>query len=422
MWLARVATESLFASYLETISETSLREITWPAPAALRRAGFFIREPPTSRARCVASPRFKARSLLEGYERAGLSVAAIASHSALDVFDGAKDEGLKTIAICQRGREKTYFRFKRVVDHHVVLDKFSDIVRRDVVEELRRRSAIVVPNRSMAVYVGYDAIESSLPVPVFGNRYLLRWEERSGEKNYYRLLDEAGVRRPRVFSSIEEIDVPVIVKMPHARRRVERGFFVALDSDDLKRRLSKLEEAGIVRREDLARASIEELVLGAHFNVNYFVSVARGEVELLSVDRRIQTSLDGLLRLPADVQLRVSEVLGVEMVEIGHEAATVRESALERLFEVGDRVVEAAERLEPPGILGPFTLQLAITPDLDVVVFDVALRVGGGTNVYMGLGSQYSKLYFGRPLSLGRRIALEIRECAEIGCLEEIIT
>ncbi|MEM4075892.1 MAG: DUF1297 domain-containing protein, partial [Metallosphaera sp.] len=29
---------------------------------------------------------------------------------------------------------------------------------------------------------------------------------------------------------------------------------------------------------------------------------------------------------------------------------------------------------------------------------------------YMGIGSQYSKLYFGKPISLGRRIAIEIKE------------
>jgi 5-formaminoimidazole-4-carboxamide-1-(beta)-D-ribofuranosyl 5'-monophosphate synthetase len=28
----------------------------------------------------------------------------------------------------------------------------------------------------------------------------------------------------------------------------------------------------------------------------------------------------------------------------------------------------------------------------------------------MGIGSQYSKLYFGYPVSLGRRIAMEIKE------------
>jgi len=40
----------------------------------------------------------------------------------------------------------------------------------------------------------------------------------------------------------------------------------------------------------------------------------------------------------------------------------------------------------------------------------------------MGIGSQYSKLYFGKPISMGRRIAIEVKECLEFKCLEEVIT
>uniref|UniRef100_A0A7C4BC02 Formate--phosphoribosylaminoimidazolecarboxamide ligase family protein n=1 Tax=Ignisphaera aggregans TaxID=334771 RepID=A0A7C4BC02_9CREN len=366
--------------------------------------------------------RHSPAELLTGYNVKELSIATIASHSALDVFDGAKDEGFKTIAVCQRGREKPYLRFKRVVDVPIVLERFADVAKSENVEFLRKSNAVFVPNRSFSVYVGYDTIENSFRVPIFGNRYLLRYEERAGEKNYYRILDEAGVRRPKTFSSPDEVDRPVMVKMPHARKRVERGFFVAVDRDDFWKKFRKLAVDGVVREEDLPKASIEELVIGAHFNVNFFASVARKEVELISIDRRIQTNLDGFLRLPASVQLDLSNYIDVEMIEIGHEMATIRESMLEKLFEVADRFVEACKRIEPPGVIGPFTLQLFVTSDMDVVVFDVAFRIGGGTNVHMGIGGQYSKLYFGKPISMGRRIAMEIRECAELGCLEEAVT
>lgn len=365
---------------------------------------------------------YSPRKLLDGYNVEKLSIATIASHSALDVFDGAKDHGFRTIAVCQIGRERTYIRFKRVVDEVLLLDKFADVVRDAAIDMLRRNHAIFVPNRSFSVYVGYDNIEKSFPVPIFGNRYLLRYEERVGEKNYYRLLKIAGIRFPRTFTHPDEIDRPVIVKMPHARKRVERGFFIAVDRDDFKRKFSRLVSRGVILEEDLTRASIEELIVGAHFNVNYFRSIAEGRVEILSIDRRIQTNLDGLLRLPADVQLELGEHLDIEMVEIGHEPATIRESMLDKLFEIGDRFVEASEKVEPPGVIGPFTLQLMVTKDLEVVVFDVALRIGGGTNAYMGIGSQYSKLYFGRAVSMGWRIAKEVKDCAERGCLEDIVT
>jgi ATP-utilizing enzymes of ATP-grasp superfamily (probably carboligases) len=267
--------------------------------------------------------------------------------------------------------------------------------------------------------VGYDAIEREFPVPIFGNRFLLRWEERTGPHNYYRLLDEAGIRRPRTFRP-DEVDRPVIVKMPEAERRVERGFFVARDRDDLYKKARRLAEAGVIRLEDLEHASIEELVVGAHFNANYFYSAMRRRLELHSFDRRIQSNLDGVFRLPARDQLELD--VDVRYVEVGHEPATIRESLLEKVFDIGHRFVEATRRLVPPGVIGPFTLQFIVTPELDLVVYDVAPRIGGGTNVYIGIGGQYSKLYFGKPISIGRRIAIEIKEAAEQGRLSEVTT
>ncbi|MFB6490129.1 MAG: formate--phosphoribosylaminoimidazolecarboxamide ligase family protein [Thermoproteus sp. AZ2] len=345
-----------------------------------------------------------------------VSVAVLASHSALDVLDGAKDEGLRTIAIAKRGRDRAYREFP-VVDELVVLNDYKEIL--GLAEELRRKGAVFVPNRSFAVYVGYDEIEK-WDAPIFGNRFLLRWEERTGPHNYYRLLDEAGIRRPRTFASPDEVDRPVIVKMPEAERRVERGFFVARDRDDLAKKARRLAERGIIRLEDLASASIEELILGAHFNANYFYSPIYKRLELHSFDRRIQSNLDGVYRLPASAQLDIDPE--VRYVEVGHEPATIRESLLEKVFDIGYKFVEAARRLVPPGVIGPFTLQFIVTPELDLVVYDVAPRIGGGTNAYVGLGGQYSKLYWGKPISMGRRIAIEIKRASEEGRLGEVVT
>ncbi|AFA40627.1 ATP-utilizing enzymes of ATP-grasp superfamily (probably carboligases) [Pyrobaculum oguniense TE7] len=345
-----------------------------------------------------------------------VSVAVLASHSALDVLDGAKDEGLRTVAVAKKGRDRAYREFP-VVDKLIVLDDYVDIL--SIVDMLKAEGSVFVPNRSFAVYVGYDNIERRFPVPVFGNRYLLRWEERTGPQSYYRLLDEAGVKRPRTFRP-DEVDRPVIVKMPEAERRVERGFFVARDRDDLWRKAKRLAEAGVIRLEDLEAASIEELVLGAHFNANYFYSPLRKRLELHSFDRRIQSNLDGVFRLPARDQLDLDP--DVRYIEVGHEPATIRESLLEKVFDIGYRFLEATRRLVPPGVIGPFTLQFIVTPQLDLVVYDVAPRIGGGTNVYIGIGGQYSKLYFGKPISIGRRIAMEIREAAEQKRLEEVTT
>ena len=39
------------------------------------------------------------------------AIATLGSHCSLQILKGAKDEGLKTILICEKKREKLYMRF-----------------------------------------------------------------------------------------------------------------------------------------------------------------------------------------------------------------------------------------------------------------------------------------------------------------------
>jgi 5-formaminoimidazole-4-carboxamide-1-(beta)-D-ribofuranosyl 5'-monophosphate synthetase len=206
-----------------------------------------------------------------------LAVASVASHSALDVFDGAKDEGLRTIAICRKGRERIYTACRETIDRCLVLSDYKEMVSPEIQERLIEDNSVIVPNRSMAVYVGYTPIERDLRVPVFGNKFLLRWEERTGDKNYYRLLDEARVRRPASWR-VEEArtDTPLILKIQESGRPQERAFIIASNKDDLYSKISDALRRGIIEEEQLRGAVAEELVLGARFNINYFYSVARG--------------------------------------------------------------------------------------------------------------------------------------------------
>ncbi len=348
-----------------------------------------------------------------------MRIAALASHSALDVFDGAKDEGYETIAISKKGRERPYMEFNAVVDHHIIVDDFKEIPTERISSKLNEMEAIMVPNRSLAVYVGYDSIEK-MRLKFFGNRFMLRWEERTGSKNYYALLDKARIKRPRTYTLQDKIEGPVIVKVQEAKRKVERGFFFAANDRDLREKLDAQVKAGIVDPKDMEKSVIEELILGAHFNVNFFYSPIRNRVELHSVDRRIQSDWDGFYRLPAELQLKMQSQ--PRLVEVGHEGATLRESLLQGVFEMGYSFVQATKELEPPGIIGPFTLQMMVTPDLDLVVYDVAPRIGGGTNAHMGVGSQYSKLYWREPMSVGRRIGRELKEAQERGKLQEVLS
>src|SRR5205823_8082342 len=64
----------------------------------------------------------------------------------------------------------------------------------------------------------------------------------------------------------------------------------------------------------------------------------------------------------------------------------------------------------------------AVDKDLQFWVYDVSPRIGGGTNVHMSLGHPYGNSLWRRPMSTGRRIAMEIRRGIHTGRLGELVT
>ena len=158
-------------------------------------------------------------------------IAVLGSHSALDVCRGAKDLGFKTLVIVQKGRGKTYSGYYRTqgnlgcVDEVIELEKFADLLKPEIQEELLKRDCIFVPHRSFEVYINdYNAIENEFKVPMFGNRFLLKAEERSVKPNQYDLLDEAKIRYPKQFNPSaggpKSIDRLCIVKVLEKERSV----------------------------------------------------------------------------------------------------------------------------------------------------------------------------------------------------------
>ena len=74
---------------------------------------------------------------------------------------------------------------------------------------------------------------------------------------------------------------------------------------------------------------------------------------------------------------------------------------------MGEKFVQCALREYPPGIVGPFSLQSVVTVELDIIVYDVSLRVPG--NPILATTSPYTKYKYGETFGVGRRIAKEIR-------------
>jgi 5-formaminoimidazole-4-carboxamide-1-(beta)-D-ribofuranosyl 5'-monophosphate synthetase len=371
------------------------------------------------------------QSALSEYDRRSLTVCSIGSHSALDVCLGAKKEGLRTLVVAAKGRERTYGLHYRArpdggcVDETIVLDHFADILKPRVQLELIGRNAIFVPNRSFEVYLRerhtYDEIENGMRAPFFGSRKLLRAEERSEPDNQYTLLDNAGIRYPKRRIGPNDIDGLTIVKAPHAKVSFERAFFLVSSPKHYRQRAGELLERGIVTEEGLAGAIFEEFVVGPTINLNFFWSPMLGELELMGTDTRRQTNIDGARALLAADQAALGEHFFPGMEEAGHIAATVTESMLEQAFDLGDRFVRAAYGARPPGIIGPFALQCVIAagPPKSFVVYDVSLRIPGSPGTKY---TPYSAYRWGREMSVGERIAKEIAMARDANRLPEICT
>jgi len=361
----------------------------------------------------------KIKETLRCYDPKKIRIGVLGSHSALEIGAGAKQEGFETVVVCQKGREKTYTKhYGNIFNHVIMLDKFSDITKPEKIKQLTDLNTIFVPNRSFSVYAGYDAIEKEFSVPLMGNRYMLKTEERTAPRNQLWLLEKAGIRLPKTFKTYKEIDRLVIVKVPEKTRAIERAFFYATTPEEYEKKAEERIKKGIITREALKEATIEEYVIGAKFNANYFWSPLTDEIDLLGFDKRVQTDLDGILDLPAQEQLELNRP--TQNIEIGHMGVTMRESQLEKIFETAEKFVETCKKEYPPGIIGLFALQGAITKELEFYVFDVSPRVPGCPCVEPT--SPYMKYKYGTEVGPGKRVAMEIKRAIKEKRLNDVVT
>jgi len=386
--------------------------------------------------------RGEIQSIVSKYDAKNITIGVLGSHSAEEVGISAKSLGFKTLVVCQKGREELYAKYNRhLFDHVIMVDKFSDIVRDEVQEKMRSLSTIFIPNRSFSVYVGYDNIENNLMVPIYGNRMILRAEERNEERNQYWLLEKAGIKTPRKFNSPEEIDRLVIVKVQQKKKPLERAFFYASSPEEYCRRAEELVRKDVISKEGLGKARIEEYVLGQKFNANFQGWVLKDvfdDFDLLGFDDRKQTNLHGILGLPARDQMSLDTPVKNE--EVGHYGLTMRESLKPLVYRAAERFRRICEKEYPPGVVGLFALQGAIAYDsedpeqkrLEFYVFDVSPRIPGCPCVgptspemrrltlkYLSFLRRYGLERIETPMDLPM---LEIKHAAVSNRLEEIVT
>ncbi len=332
-------------------------------------------------------------------------IATIGSHSALQIVKGAKDEGFQTILISTKKQAKIYTELFPIADEVITLDSYHDFFK--VEDYLLKQEAIIVPHGSLVAYIDQQK-HDQMKVKYFGNKDILKWE--SNRQKQMDWLSRAGLTLPKIFDDYTQIDRPVIVKMYGAGGG--SGYFFVSSREEFEQEMK-------TRQFDLNKILIQEYIIGCPIYIHYFYSLLQDRLEILSLDRRYETNVDGIGRLTASTQMHLQ--MDPSFVVIGNSPLVVRESLLADLYEMGRNVVKISKEICPTrGLYGPFCLETIVTPDQKFYVIEISARIVAGTNLFIN-GSPYSDLIFDVPMSTGRRIAREIKTSIEQNRLHEII-
>jgi 5-formaminoimidazole-4-carboxamide-1-(beta)-D-ribofuranosyl 5'-monophosphate synthetase len=340
--------------------------------------------------------------ILRKYDLSKLAIGTLGSHSALNIFKGAKEEGFKTVCICKENDTIVYKKFP-LVDEIILVKDFTELLSERLQEKLRRLNVVLIPHGSFTAYLSTEQITDSLYVPMFGNRELLHWEANRNEQEEW--LRKAGLRLPATFKKPDEIDRLIIAKLPGAKGG--RGYFLANSPASFRKKFREMVDRGLLHEDDVDRIHLQEYALGVNVYPHYFSSIIKDDVEFLGVDKRYESAVDAIGKIPASEQLEIE--VNPTYTIVGNIPITLRESLLPELIRMGDNVHKKAKELAPPGIIGPFCLETVITDDLKIYTFEISARIVGGTNIGIGT-SPYAYLKYGENMYMGRRIALEIKE------------
>ena len=337
-----------------------------------------------------------------------VTVSTLGSHCSLQVLKGAKDEGLDTLLVCERRRISLYSRFP-FIDRIVPVDAFSEILDEECASILS--DTMLIPHGTLVAQMDPADIES-IKAPVFGNKHILRWESDRTLKE--KMMAEAGLPVPRAVDSPEQISGRVIVKRQGAAGG--RGYFTASSPQEYRARRESLIRDGTISADE--QLYIQEYIPGVLAYLQFFYSPLRDEVEFFGCDQRHESDIEGLARIPAHGQ-DPGDVPSFNV--IGNSPLVLRESLLQDAYRMAEDFVDAARRLAHPGMNGPFCIEGVYDSGARFSSFEFSARIVAGTNIYME-GSPYYTLLFGEPLSMGRRIAREIRNAHDAGRLRDITT
>jgi 5-formaminoimidazole-4-carboxamide-1-(beta)-D-ribofuranosyl 5'-monophosphate synthetase len=358
-------------------------------------------------------PKTEINAILGKYDHKKITVGTIGSHSALNIFKGAKEEGFNTVCVCKKQNEIMYKRFP-LADQIIPIKEYTDLLNENIQRKLKQANTILIPHGSFNAYVGTDQMIDKLKVPLFGNRELLNWETNREKQREW--LQRAGLRLPRIFSDPQDIDGLVIAKFPGAMGG--KGYFLVESPEAFHKKAEDMLKRGHITKKNLENIHFQEYIIGVNVYPLYFYSPLTREVELLGMDRRYESTVDSIGKIPAAEQLEIN--VNPTYTVVGNFPIVARESLLPELLRMGEKVVEVSKKIAPPGIIGPFCLETVITDNLKIYTFEISARIVAGSNVGIGT-SPYAYLKYGEGMYMGRRIAREIKNAIANDELEKVV-
>ena len=190
------------------------------------------------------------------------SIATLGSHCALQVLKGAKDEGFTTLLVCEKKRENLYRRFS-FIDEMIIVDSFSEILTSECQNKLKEKNAILIPHGTLIAQMSSEEIES-INVPVFGNKWILRWESDREMKE--KLMREATLPMPKPVTKPKDIEKLVIVKRQGAAGG--KGYFMAANEEDYNTKRNQLISEGVISKDETLY--IQEYAAGVLAYLQFF--------------------------------------------------------------------------------------------------------------------------------------------------------
>lgn len=324
------------------------------------------------------------------------TIATLGSHSALQILKGAKDEGFKTLVIALN-KQITFYQKFPFIDEIIGVNSFSEFPK--IEKKLQGKNIIIIPHGSFVAYLGMEG-NKKMTLPYFGNKKVLDFEFDRVKQGEW--LKKSGINTPKEYKSINDVEFPVIIKSFGAAGG--KGYFLVNSQKDLVEKLKYFKDKQFV---------IQQYVVGVPLYIHYFYSPLIKNLEILSMDRRYETNVDALGRIPFNVD--------PSYVVVGNSPLVLRESMLPEAYLMGEKVVKKSQELiNKKGLFGPFCLETIITPDQKFYVIEISARIVAGTNLFIN-GSPYSDLLYNEPMSTGKRIAREIKNAIKQNKLDKIL-